>query len=84
MSGLVVEGWFLDAMEQQLGQLMLQQRKYDLTVEELCDLMMDPSTHTGQLSVEEHRATLAVCAAILLRRLSQLDVVETGCPCCGS
>ena len=71
----MIEGWLVDAMEQMLGQLTLMQRQRDLSVEELAELLMDQSTGDGGvLTDEEHRRTMAVCMAIMLRRLAVIDV----------
>ena len=69
-----IPGWYVDAMEQRLGQLTLHQRQKPLTVEQLADLMLDPATDSGELTPEEHRMTLAVCLAITVRRLALVDV----------
>lgn len=71
----MIEGWLVDAMEQLLGQLMVMQRQKDLSVEELAEMLMDKSTGDGTvLSDDEHRRTMAVCMAIMLRRLAVIDV----------
>lgn len=70
-----IEGWYVDAMEQMLGQLLQQQAKQDFSVEELAEMLLDPETGDGrQLTPDEHLGTLAICVAILARRLARVDV----------
>ena len=69
-----IPGWQIDAMEQLLGQLMVMQRSKNLSVEELVDMLMDRSAGDTTLTPEQHRRTMAICIAIMLRRLSVVDV----------
>ena len=66
-------GWYVDAMEQNLGALVVQQREAQQSVEELAELILNPTSNQGTMSPEEHLQTLAVCMAILIRRLVRVD-----------
>ena len=70
-----VPGWYVDAMEQNLGMLVMQQRERGLSVQELVELLLDPSTSDGRtLDFQEHLRTLAICVAIAVRRLARVDM----------
>lgn len=66
-------GWYVDAMEQNLGALVVQQRDANYSVEDLAELVLNPASAQGVMSPEEHLQTLAVCMAILIRRLVRVD-----------
>lgn len=71
-----LSGWYVDAMEQHLGALISKQRMSPMSVEELCELFIDPTTDADhRLSPEQHTATLALCMAICVHRLAQIDVL---------
>lgn len=69
-----IPGWYVDAMEQNLGMLVTTQRKAGQSVEQLAELFMDPSSSSGVLSPEEHMTTMAICLAICVRRLARVDM----------
>jgi len=70
-----VPGWYVDALERGLGQIVVMARGKDLSVRDLTDLFMDPATdlHTN-LTPEQHMQTMAICMAIMVRRLAVVDV----------
>lgn len=67
-------------MEQNLGGMIARQRAGDFPVEELVELLMDPHTNNpdgsvaNSLTAEEHVQSLALCVAILVRRLARVDL----------
>lgn len=70
-----IPGWYVDAMEQNLGMLVTQQREADRSVEQLVELFLDPATNDGgELSMDEHLRTVALCLAICVRRLARVDM----------
>lgn len=67
-------GWYVDAVEQNLGLMVQLQRTAGQSVDELVEVFLDPKTPTGALSPEEHIKTMAVCLAICVRRLARVDM----------
>lgn len=71
-----IPGWYVDAMEQNLGQLVAIQAHREMTVDELVEMFKNPEVRGDgtALSKDEHVVTLAICVAILLRRLARVDM----------
>lgn len=70
-----VPGWYVDALEQGIGQIVVMTRKQDLSVKDLTALFMDPATDMNtNLTPEQHMQTMAICMAIMVRRLAVVDV----------
>lgn len=72
-----IPGWYMDAMEQNLGILIDSARRADLSVEFLAQHLADPAfaDDSGQvLDPQEHVGTLALCLAIAIRRLARVDM----------
>lgn len=71
-----IPGWYVDAMEQNLGLIINKQREKSPSVEQVVELFMDPATSTEGVSLtpDEHLWTLAVCLAICVRRLARVDL----------
>lgn len=74
-----IPGWYVDAMEQNIGQLVVRQREKQVPVQGLIDYLLEPEYRdqdgkVQRMTDEEHRKTLAVCFAICIQRLSKVDV----------
>lgn len=71
-----IPGWYVDAIEQNLGVMIAATRKSDETVEQIATKLLDPHVQGTQthLTTEEHMQTLAICVAILIRRLARIDM----------
>lgn len=68
-------GWYIDAVEQGMIDLVAMQREKELSVQELTEIMADPATNTrGDLSAEQHVGALALAVALLIRRLARVDM----------
>lgn len=70
-----VAGWYMDAVEQRLGQIIAVARNNDIPTLALRDMFMDPTTADGtELPTVEHLQTLALSLAICVRRLARVDM----------
>lgn len=69
-------GWYVDAIEQNLGVMIASQRQAGESVEQIATKLLDPHVQGSNehLSDEQHVQTLAICVAILIRRLARIDM----------
>lgn len=69
-----IPGWYVDAMEQNLGALISMQAQFDHPVEDFVELLSDPSSEDGSapLTHDQHVQTLALLVAICVRRLARV------------
>lgn len=69
-------GWYVDALESNLGIIIAAQRMDDEAVEQLAERFLDRRVHpTGEvLGEKEHVEALALCLAICVRRLARVDM----------
>jgi hypothetical protein len=70
-----IPGWYMDAMEQGLGQIVASVRENDTSVQELTEMFLDPRSSGGaDLTQKQHVETMALCLALATRRLAIVDV----------
>lgn len=69
-------GWYVDALESNLGAIIRTTRIGGGSVEQLAEVFLDRRVRpTGELLDEdEHRRALALCLAICVRRLARVDM----------
>jgi hypothetical protein len=70
-----IPGWYIDAIEQQMGQFVNLTARIDTPVEVLAAQLSNRFDENGEemLTVQEHVDTLALSVAILIRRLARVD-----------
>lgn len=72
-----IPGWYVDAVEQNLGIMANSVRKNDLSIEWLTEQLSSPEFLDGTgkvLAPDTHVQTLALCVAVLLRRLARVEI----------
>lgn len=69
-------GWYVDALESNIGVIVQAQRMDGESVEQLADRFLDRRVHsTGDmLGEKDHVEALALCLAICVRRLARVDM----------